>query len=284
VSKGGVITAAAAAIVLGIGCGAVSVFSAATPTTNRSDDATGTAPVPPWEERRTYPRSPVPGEGMRPGWSRQNSPMTRPVGNEEWVYVDRFMNTHSPNRWAKFREMPDDSRKDRLRAFVANRYRAMQELKQNDPTLFDMRLKRLKIEDQIFDLGWRINHDGETGPSTTTPPTASSASVQPSTDQMRAQLKLLVGDLVKSRIEERRWRVGQLKDKLANEEARLKEEEGNQEKAIDASMNGIEKQRWPLMGDLVPPAGFQPRREGGRGAPREPAVADVPPANASEAK
>ena len=272
---------AVAALAIG-GGGAVTVWSASTPTPTT---VPADSPLAPWQRPRgegMRPDGPPRPEGMRGmrggGWWRENgtNPATRPVGADEWQYVDRFMNTYSTHRWAKFRELPDDDRKQRLRGFVAQRYRAMQELKQNDPKIYDVRLQRLQIEDKIFDLGWKLNHDAD--------------NVQQTRTALQAQLRLLI----ENRIQERTLRVAQLEQRLSSEKERLTDESTNKEKAIDASMNAIEKQRWPGMAEMVPPIALfggggagvgagggspRPAREE-RSESREPA--NTAPANTSE--
>jgi len=262
---------AVAALAIG-GGGAAVVWSASTPTTAPSDP-----PLAPWQRPRLDGMRPDGGgrpegmRGMRPGgsgwWRENNNPntTTRPVNPEEWEYVDRFMNQWSPNRWAKFKEIPDEGRKQRLRGFVAQRYRAMQELRQNDPKVYDVRLQRLQIEDKIFDLGWKLNHDAD--------------NVEQTRTALRAQLRLLI----ENRIQERTLRVAQLEGRLSTEKERLSEETTHKEKAIEASMTAIEKQRWPGISEMVPPIALLPG--GGDGSARPPSEEQqLAPANASEQK
>src|SRR5439155_23203907 len=114
--------------------------------------------IPPWQERRPYNRPEglrpegmrpegMRGEGMPPmragEWRRglNNPAATRPIGPEEMQDIDHFMKLWSPKRWARLKEMPED-RQERLRGFVAARYRALQALKQNDREMYDIRLGR----------------------------------------------------------------------------------------------------------------------------------------------
>src|SRR5437763_460721 len=161
-----------AALAVG-GVTATVLWGVAATTTAPSSTDGDRAITPPWQERRPmYRPDGSRPDGMRPGdamrrreWWRENgpgagaAPTTRSISPEEWQDIERFMTTRSPKRWAKFNEMPDDERKQRLGGFVVVRYRAMQELKQNDPAMFDIRLRRLPIEDEIFELGWQLNHE-----------------------------------------------------------------------------------------------------------------------------
>jgi hypothetical protein len=272
---------------MAVGGGAVSVWSASAPTpatTNPSsavDSTTETTTPPPQERRR---------EERRQQWSRENDPsMARPLRAEpQWGDVDWFMNQWTPNRWAKFRDMPEGQRKDKLKSIVANRYRAMQELKLNDTDTYQLRVKRLQIEDRIFDLGWRVNHNGE-GP-TTQPAPAADARLTP--EQLRAELRKEVRTLIANRIEERRLHVRQLSDRLKSETARLDDEQANVDRLVEAGMKNIESQKWPgIEGGMVPPMpggggggsiGPQQRpRSGNTEEARDPA-ATVAPTESSE--
>jgi hypothetical protein len=87
--------------------------------------------------------------------------------------------------------------------------------------------------------------------------------------------------LVDSRVEERKLRVKQLKGRLEMEQQRLADEEADKDRAIDASMAAIGRQRWPAMGEMVPPLPPQrPLRDPRNLAPVNPQ--GNAPANASE--
>jgi hypothetical protein len=287
-----VITAAA----LTVGGGAISGWSASTPTpaTNNSSSGESESTA---EPRRGDGGAPIPPmHNPSRQWSREN--LLRPIGREEWDAVDWFMNRFTPTRWQKFKEMPDDRHKERLKTILANRYRVMQELKVNDTDTYSLRVRRLQIEDRIFDLGWRVNHNGE--PPTSQPVVAPD---QPANaraagpfanmtqDQLRTELRKEVRSLIANRVEERRLHVKQLTERLNAETARLNAEQGNVEQLVEAGMKNIEKQRWPgIGGELVPP---MPSGGGSGGGPRsrnvnteearEPAaVGTIAPAETSE--
>jgi hypothetical protein len=261
------------ATALAVGGGALSVWSASTPpTTNPSSPADST--LAPWSERRRegggeFNR----GGGPRSGqWSRDNDPtLGRAIRPEpQWGDVDWFMKRFTPTRWQKFLEMPESSRKDKLKTAVANRYRAIQELKINDTDTYSLRVRRLEIEDRIFDLGWRVNHNGE--PPTSQPvatdndrPASRPSYANLSREQMHAELRKEVRSLIANRIEERRLHVRQLNERLNSETARLNDEQANVDRLVEDGMSNIQKQRWPGMGaELVPPmpSGAAPQPQG----------------------
>jgi hypothetical protein len=245
-----ILGAAAGLAMLSIGGGLALALSAA-PTTAPADRPI----VAPWQDRRPFrpegmrpdgPRSDRP-DRMRPGeWWRANNPATRPVGPDEFQDIDRFMRIYSPKRWARLKDVPDD-RQERLRGFVAARYRNLQDLKQNDPKMYDLRLVRMQIEDQIFDLGWQLKDSPEKAES------------------IRSTLREQVGKLVDNRLEERRLRVQTLREKLDLEQNRLAAEEAHKDAAIESSLKAIDRQHWPGMGEMVPPVIASPG-EGSQGS------------------
>ena len=82
--------------------------------------------------------------------------------------------------------------------------------------------------------------------------------------------------LIDSRIEERSHRVDQLKQRLKQESERLAVEESNKDSAIETSLSAIDKQRWPGMGEMMPPIGGGPKQQQQR------EQQNLAPANTSE--
>lgn len=181
-------------------------------------------------------RSNRPDGQARPSGSwREHAATTKPSA-EEWEDVDAFMDENSPKRWAKFRDMPE-GRREKLKPFFNQRYRMLQDLKQNDSAMYDVRIKRLKIEDDIFSLGWDLKN------------TRSDASA----DSTRAELKKRVRALADSRIEEHRLRFKQLQERLEQERTRIAVETAGVDQFVKNGMDALESDmRWP-MGDLVIP-------------------------------
>ena len=187
---------------------------------------------------RTRPFNRPDGQRLRQWWREGGGagggPATRPISEADWQEITQFMKQYSPKRWAKLTDLPEE-RQGRLKSFVADRYRMMQQMKQNDPAMFDLRLKRLPIEDEIFALGWDLNHKPDDA------------------DATRKKLREQVRMLIESRIDEHELRIKELKDRLEQEQKRLAEAKANKDSMIDASMAAIDNERWPAMGELVPP-------------------------------
>ncbi len=181
-------------------------------------------------------------DGQRPpgNWRDRYSGVTTKPTSEELREVDEFMNENSPKRWSKIKDMPDD-RKSKLNGYVVQRYRMLQDLKQNEPAMYDLRVKRLKIEDEIFSLGWDLKNN------------KNEKSENFSADATKKELKKKVRALADSRIDEHRLRLKQWQEKMEQERKRLAEEQANVDQFVDSSVNAIETDmRWP-MGDLVMP-------------------------------
>src|SRR4029450_9738249 len=56
-----------------------------------------------------------------------------------------------PNRFKSFEAMPDDDRRKNMRkGFMYAMYRRIQDLKEEEPKLYDLRIPRLRLEDTIY--------------------------------------------------------------------------------------------------------------------------------------
>jgi hypothetical protein len=246
----------------------------------RAADSDQTMPGPfPQQQRddggdRPRPRADGFRGAQRP-FGRDGVAATRP-SDEEWQQISQFMQEHSPKRWAKFNDMNlPAERSDRLRGFVALRYHNLMELKQNDPKMFEVRLRRMPIEDEVFALGWELRHKPE------------------NPDAINGKLKEQVRALIDNRIEEHELRVRTLKERLAVEEDRLAQAKANKDEVIVKSMQAIRDNKFPAMGDFASPApgpgagdgkghSGQPQRGSGGGRRDLRNASPVPPATTSQ--
>ena len=178
-------------------------------------------------------------DGQRPAsWRDRASATTKPATADEQREVDAFMTENSPKRWARINDLPE-KRRDELKKFVLQRYRMLQDLKQVDSQMYDLRLKRLKIEDEIFDLGWALknNKDEKFSP-----------------EAARKELRVKVRALANSSIDEHRLRLKQWQEKMEQEAKRLNEERATIDQFVDSSVTAIENDmRWPGMREMVMP-------------------------------
>jgi hypothetical protein len=218
---------------------------AASPTTNESSVGTKS-------DRPRLGRI----DGQRPAgnWRDRSIATSRP-SSEELREVDEFMNENSPKRWAKIKDMPDE-RRSRLNGFVVQRFRMLQDLKQNDQAMYDLRVKRLKIEDEIFSLGWDLKNNKNENFSP---------------DAAKKDLRKKVRALADSRIDEHRLRLKQWQEKIEQEQKKLAEEKANIDQFVDSSVNAIENDmKWPGLGEMPFP---------GRSAPSGKELRNMAPAS-----
>jgi hypothetical protein len=190
-------------------------------------------------ERRYEGRGGV--DGMRPPmeWRRRGGDGMRAdypePTQEEWNEAEAFMKSHSPERLARLEEIGDDERQQNVRHMFWQRYRALQELKEQDPELYQIRLARMPVEDKVFELSWRLRHKQR------------DSKPEETKSQLRAQFRLLI----KSRLDERALHVQRMERRLKQDEQRLDE-------LVESNMADIQQENLPR--DLRPPA-FMPRRE-----------------------
>lgn len=88
-------------------------------------------------------------------------PRTRPVRKpgpdgeivitpDEWMMLERFMLTHSPNKWQMYSNLPDKPLKQTLRKQITQRYRNLQRIERNDPVRWKLEIEAIAIEDKIY--------------------------------------------------------------------------------------------------------------------------------------
>jgi hypothetical protein len=82
------------------------------------------------------------------------------VTDEEWVEIAKFMSENSPNMWAVFDNL-HEKHKAGAKSNIARRYFSLKSLGQRDPTLYEIELRRVKIEDGIFGIVGDIRKTGD---------------------------------------------------------------------------------------------------------------------------
>jgi hypothetical protein len=182
-----------------------------------------------------------PGGGGGGGeWRRDNfaDPDT-----DEWDKIKAFMKQHSPERLNRLEEIGDEKRQEAVRNMFAARYRMLQEVKERDPELYDIRLKRLPVEDKAFELSWRLMRKQAEKP-----------------EEARKQLRAQLRELVKSRLQERAVHLRHMEQRLKLEEQRMQAEEQRIEETVEANLSDLAEERLPR--DLRPPQfGRRDRRD-----------------------
>lgn len=146
------------------------------------------------------------GEGGRrrmPPWTR----MREPTG-EEWKRAEAFMQANSPNRWKWYESIDDENRKNGMRRFLWWQYQPTEELRRSNRELYDLKVSRIRLDDQAFAAALDAKAPGLTDAQRT---------------DREAKLKGLVSEVVKLDRDERRARIDRLKRDLEKEEKALAE-------------------------------------------------------------
>jgi hypothetical protein len=202
-----------------------------------ADDSSG-EPVRP--RRRRGPGTDGPAFLGR-GWGRSNnSALDGPVAPETWTKVSAFMKINSPRRFELFQQdVTDQAHKERLKQSMAARYKWLEDLKARDPALYELRVKRITIEDQIFGLGYDLRHgEGE------------ASKIH---DKLRAQ----VSSLFDNRVSEHRLLLSQLEQKVSAEKKRLEALQGREDELIKQGVAALEDDHPPgdIFGSVFAPPG-----------------------------
>ncbi len=91
-------------------------------------------------------------------YAPDNPANNEPLTAEERTAAEKFMETNSPKRWEKLKGIREE-RKDRILTLVRNQMRMLDRLKTDDPKIYDLRMSRMQIEDEMFSLVWKLKHD-----------------------------------------------------------------------------------------------------------------------------
>jgi hypothetical protein len=134
--------------------------------------------------------------------------------DDEWAEVAVFMKEHSPQRWRMYQNAPE-GHQGRLRGPIYSAWKTLTRLEREDKEMYELRLKRLPIEDDIFALSGDIKKGGEKAP------------------ELRAQLRAKVAAFMDSRMEERKLRITRLQKSLKEEQQALTEFDSQRDRIVD---------------------------------------------------
>jgi hypothetical protein len=185
---------------------------------------------------------PSPDREHRPGAARPDGPMGRGMmgrgsaggagrapgsapSPEEWAEISQFMREHSPLRWEQYEKLGPEAQK-RLETVIIERYRTLQRLKQDSPEIYEIRMKRLPLEDRIFRLSREVRR--AKGNSDKAAP-------------LRQELTMAVARWIKLGFDEQEARIKQLQDQVDRMTARLKNEQAQSEELIKNRVEMVEK-------------------------------------------
>lgn len=153
---------------------------------------------------------PVRGHGGvdHPGFGR--GPEARRGEMRAWD----FFRTYSRRRAEAIRALPQE-KQERVRGLITARYGGIWLIETQNPKLFDLKIKQVQAEDDIFGLKGELAENPGKG------------------DQIRAELRKKVEELVELRMDERKQRIERLKKQLGDEEKQLKEDQAKKEKMVE---------------------------------------------------
>jgi hypothetical protein len=197
-----------------------------------------TAPLPtptPTSQPADDAKLPPPSLWRGPG-PRMRAPATEPT-EQELQQVSAFMQQYSPNRWQAFQQLPRNGPLRRgITRFVFGHWRRLQDLKQMDPALYDLRLRQVQLEDQLFGL--------------LTPLKTAAAR-----EAKRAELRPIVQEDVEIGLKERAQRIERLQTLLQREQEKLAADQKDRDAIVDRRVESLVKQG----------IGFRPSGPGGMG-------------------
>ena len=169
-----------------------------------------------------------------PGGGGEQQDYQEPT-SKEWEDVEAFMKKHSPRRLEKMDQI-DDERQQAVKRMLVTRYRNLQDLKDQDQELYDIRVDRMRIEDDVFGLGWDLNHPGND-----------------KSEEVRKELRAKLRLLFKSGLQERAHRLKHWEKVLEQHRKSLKEDEAKLDTAVDRYMADVQNENWPRFLRPLPP-------------------------------
>ena len=185
-----------------------------------------------------------------PEWRREYRGM-RPweeITDEKWAAVERFMKAHSPERLRRLDEVPED-RREMVRRSIVRRFDSLQQTQEREPEMYDLRVERMRLEDEIFTMALKLKEV-----------------VKPdAVEKTRKELRTKVKALLENRLSERRLRLQQAERRLEEERKGLQREEAELAEIVEKRVTGLlEEDRWPGLGELIDRPGMPPPEDRAR--------------------
>ena len=209
-----------------------------------------------WGDRFSNPG----GTGGGTDMNGADRPFRRPnpdraVTDEQWEEIQKFMREVSPRRTAAYDDMSADN-KPLVKKLVVARYDFIQNLKKDDPALYDVTVDKWKAEDSIFGI-LKDLHD-------------SNKKVE---DDDKKALREQVSKLIDSNFKERDLRIEKAKKSLSEAVARLDEDKKNKDNLVDDKLNQyLREGARPLKMDRQDRPD-RPERDGARPEKKDPQAA-----------
>jgi len=146
----------------------------------------------------------------------------RPITAEEWAKTAEFMKQNAPERFGLYLSMREGPAKEQLRQVLVNRWRRLEEIQTQMPKLYDVKVKEVRLDDQIFQIGREMKK--------------ASGSVK---EQLRSDLKTKVAELFDNGLEERQLRIADLEARLKKQQQLLEADNKNRDRLIAKSYRQI---------------------------------------------
>ncbi|MDB5327421.1 MAG: hypothetical protein JWM57_2990 [Phycisphaerales bacterium] len=179
-------------------------------------------------------------------YNRDIAEPAEPADEEEWQEIVTFAKQNFPNRWAQFEAVqnqrgPDSPTVVGLKERMTTRYRTLQKLQNQMPSLYDAAVRQGRLEDDAWAATVRARRN-------------------PKDASLAKTLREKVGALVKDVLQERQDRIEAIRQTLQDEQDRLDADQKGVDKLIDRQITRLTGDR-PFESDL-------PNRWGGPGGGR----------------
>jgi len=162
----------------------------------------------------------------------------RPPTQEEWDAAIEFMKQNSPRRWEAMQKLSKE-RQEPLKDAIFRRYRLLEMLRMNDSEVYDLHLKRVALEDEIFGLTRDLRN----------------ATTEES--KVRDKLKDKIASLVDLGMDERKLRIARWQRQLASEQEQLSREQSARNDTIRKRLRAAEREDGTLGSDSPEEASSQ---------------------------
>jgi hypothetical protein len=156
-----------------------------------------------------------------------------PPSDEEWQEAAAFAQQYCPNRLEALDQL-EELQRERLRAALYARYQHLAQIKENDAEVYELRLKRLQLEDEVFGALRAVRQAAEGGQSA-------------ARDAYRAK----VTALIQNGLAERALRLERLERSVASERDRLQKDQARLGELVEARMQEIDRERDNPLAELL---------------------------------
>jgi hypothetical protein len=183
------------------------------------------------------------------------------ISDEEWVEIAKFMSENSPHLWAVYDKLPE-KHKEGAKSNIARRYRSLKSLGGRDPALYEIELKRVKVEDAIVGILGEIRKPGDKEPE--------------KQKQLKQDLHDKIEELWAVRMEDREIQLSRIERQLQafkmDDTLKALREEKEAESSEERRVDWVQSRYRHLLGNVggrpgwIGPPGMMP---GGRGRPAD---------------